>query len=835
MKFVGLVEKLHSGRQECLGQTRMSAPHPYQNRNSIGGAGIPACPRVGAAEPRRSFVEVFNRAKFIRLLFVVSGICVLGIARAEAAVGDWTSYSRLIVRKIAASESEVWAATEGGIIRSNLEDGSVRAYSPTEGLPDKVILSVLLDERGTAWFGTGEGGLLRFTRRPGLAQPVLEAPLLAGEVLSVAALTLTESRMYVGHRTGVTVLDRTTNRVIETYHQLGASSDIRNEQVTAIAVFGTRILVGLVSGLSWGNLNDDLLLPNSWTYVGAPFDSVRAIVSFRDAVYVAARAGIRREGPSGWSSVGLTWCVRDLAVFDDAIWAATDSGLYVSADGNTWATAAGLTTPVRALAAVPGRMLVVAGSEGTYCIESRTSSDATKVPGVDFPPSNSFSNLAVDTSGAVWVAPGPGRNAVAAGVFRLKNGEWLQYLAGVGGMPAPEAGGSGFVSIAVDRQNRVWAGSWGAGIALFDQRAEPPTVRTLNSSNTPLTGLDTSPHYLVVSAFLNDPSGALWAGIWHSLAFALPLGYEPGDPGVLQAAAQFLAGDQLPRTLDVTALALDPYGVLWIGTSTAGVILIDTGGTPTDGSDDRYVGSVGKEGVDPGAGMLSRNVRSIAIDRDGVAWVGTDAGLTALRGTYSRTNVTYTLSAAHYTVDAGLPADNVQVVIADSFNVKWIGTDRGLGQILGTGQVVNLTSSRLVDPDGNVTALAFDAKRGYLWIGTPSGLNRYEAYPPQGGQGTITVQLSSNPFRIGLSVRGTDYVLTGRPLTLIVSPGATVRIYTITGELVWEADDSGIGQLTWDGRTLSKKRVVASGVYLYVAERAGQRTIGKIAVLRDAR
>ncbi|HOT35988.1 MAG TPA: hypothetical protein PLT86_04930, partial [Candidatus Latescibacteria bacterium] len=142
---------------------------------------------------------------------------------------------------------------------------------------------------------------------------------------------------------------------------------------------------------------------------------------------------------------------------------------------------------------------------------------------------------------------------------------------------------------------------------------------------------------------------------------------------------------------------------------------------------------------------------------------------------------------------------------------------------------------RLVDTEGKVTSLAFDRARGYLWIGTPSGLARYEAYPPVGAGDNIIAEPSQNPFMIGISQRGSDYVLTGTPLSIVVTPGATVRIYTITGDLVWEATDSGIGQVTWDGRTRSPARAVASGVYLYIAQKGSNTATGKIAVLRDAR
>ena len=222
------------------------------------------------------------------------------------------------------------------------------------------------------------------------------------------------------------------------------------------------------------------------------------------------------------------------------------------------------------------------------------------------------------------------------------------------------------------------------------------------------------------------------------------------------------------------------------------------------------------------------------MDGEGVVWVGTDRGLTALSGEYDRSTTNYLLNATHITQDNGLPSDVIQAVIVDSANVKWIGTTRGLAQVTPSGTVTDLTTNRLVDPDGNVVSLAFDANGGHLWIGTLRGLNKYEAYPPRGARNEVMAQPSSNPYRIELARRGTDWVKTGSPLTMIVSPGARLRIYTVTGELVWEDTDGGIGQLEWDGYTRSGAKIAASGVYVYVAELDGRTTVGKIAVLRDA-
>jgi hypothetical protein len=268
-----------------------------------------------------------------------------------------------------------------------------------------------------------------------------------------------------------------------------------------------------------------------------------------------------------------------------------------------------------------------------------------------------------------------------------------------------------------------------------------------------------------------------------------------------------------------------------VGSQTSGVSLIYTAGTPGTTSDDIYVGKIGQEGLDASVGLLDRSVHCIAADSRGRMWVGTSSGLTMLSGGYDRSTNTYSLVSTHYTIDRGLPANMVTAVLVDSYDHVWVGTTEGLARITPSGSVIKLSSAKLVDPSGNVSALAYDGANGYIWIGTPRGLNRYEAYSSSGGS-EISVKPLQNPFPVELTKQGNMYVLSGEPLTIQVTPGATVRIYTITGQLVWQAVDGGAGRVLWDGRTRSGHDTVATGIYLYVAERDGVHKTGKIAVVR---
>lgn len=780
-----------------------------------------------------------RKCSVVRMHWAISAVvAVIALAHVPigAAVGEWRTYTRLDIRRIAATESAVWAATGGGIIYSDLVQGTARTYSVTEGIADGNIRSVSVDSSHNVWFGTENGGIVRFVKRRGIDQLVLEStPLLKGEVLGVRALHIDgDSLLYIGHSVGLTVYNMRTNLVTETYYQLGPDATIRNEQITAVGTLGSRVVVGLESGIAIGDRRDNLLLPSAWRYLGvAQFANSRAIVAFNDVVYVASGEGVSREATLGWEKTYTESGANDLTVFDGALWAATDRGLFASTDGVTWSMAAGLADSMYSVASVPGKMLVAAGASGTWRVESYGDTSPTKVPGVDFPPFNSFNQMCVDTTGALWIAPGPtvGGDFQYAGFLRFKDNRWTQYAAGTLGIPVPPDR-SGYRAIAVDKANRLWVGSHGAGIVVGDLSTEPPTFRVVNRATSSLAGLSGAEDYIAVSGIHAARDGHVYANVYHSLAWAFAPTITPHAAHDLSHVAGQYLGTEVSPTLEPSALALDTHGVLWVGLRRSGLILIDLNRTPLDPSDDQFAGSIGAGGI---VSLPDPNVTSIAVDRDGAVWVGTQGGLSVFTGSYDRNANLYSLDLRTFTTNTNLPSNVVNAVIVDSANVKWVGTDAGIAQITTSRRVVNLSSTRLVDPRGKVVSLAYDHRAGAVWIGTERGLNRYQAYDVLGDG--IAVLPSENPFHIGLDRRGNDYVLSGEPLTLLVTPGATLRIYTLTGDLVFEDTDTGIGQITWNGTTRSREniRVVASGVYLYVAEHLGKTAVGKIAVVRSAR
>lgn len=229
-------------------------------------------------------------------------------------------------------------------------------------------------------------------------------------------------------------------------------------------------------------------------------------------------------------------------------------------------------------------------------------------------------SVAEDAEGGLWI----GSNGDGVGHWR--DGEFERF--------GSEQGlWNEFVrAVVVDRQERVLAGTWGAG--LFERRGD----RFLRLAG--MGGL--SP---VVLALFEDHAGQLWLGTQGGLA-------------VQQAEGWKLFTTQDGLTADfVRAFAEGPAGCLWIGTVGGGLNRFENG---------RFTA------LRKADGAPSDNVSALWMDAEGVLWVGTDGGGLGRwqAGRWTR-----------YTTREGLISNSVGYLLEDGEGFLWVGSNAGLQRV----------------------------------------------------------------------------------------------------------------------------------------------------------
>ena len=174
----------------------------------------------------------------------------------------------------------------------------------------------------------------------------------------------------------------------------------------------------------------------------------------------------------------------------------------------------------------------------------------------------------------------------------------------------------------VDRDQRVWAGTHGAG--LFQLRdgifQTAPGSEAVNRE---------------VSAIYQDRDGRLWLGTQGGLANWDGQKWETMNGG--------LSSDI------VRAVADDRDGNLWVGTERGGLNRLQNGKVSAYGKSD--------------TGLPSDNISSLYVDGEGVLWIGTGRGLARWHeGRWTR-----------YTMRDGLISNNIGYLLEDAWATFGLG------------------------------------------------------------------------------------------------------------------------------------------------------------------
>jgi diguanylate cyclase (GGDEF)-like protein len=308
--------------------------------------------------------------------------------------------------------------------------------------------------------------------------------------------------------------------------------------------------------------------------------------------------------------------------------------------------------------------------------------------------------LASDGSGRLWVGTDGGLNRLDPATGRV---ERFRHD------PAQPTSLSDdrVRALLVDREHRLWVGTFGGGLTRMDPGSD--SFRTYRNDPADASSLG----HDRVRALLEDDAGRLW--------IATDRGLDLLDRQ--HATFQHHRNDATdPSSLgDDNAMSIyqDRGGVLWVGTRNGGAYKWN----PATWSFGHHTRSAANPG-----GLADKTVTSFAEDRIGRIWIGTFGGLHVMDR--------QTGDVSRYVPKAGTISDRVMALAIDADGILWIGTmDAGLTRLdPGTG------AQRTYRHDaGRASSLSSDAVMslmvdsvGDLWVGTlGGGLNRFD--PASGG------------------------------------------------------------------------------------------------------
>ena len=382
------------------------------------------------------------------------------------------------------------------------------------------------------------------------------------------------------------------------------------------------------------------------------------------------------------------------------------------------------------------------------------------------------------------------------GVFRLVDGNWTMFNQYFSSQLDTVFD---FMTVTVDpRDASLWAGSFGGGLV---------HIRTDNSmqiykQGSPIGGTVGDPSSYRVAGLAFDQDNNLWIANFGS---GQQLHVLKNDGSWRSFTAPFFVNQNA-----AAQIIIDDANQKWIQSPLGnGLIVFDHGSSIDDPSDDRW--RMVRQG--PGMGNLPSNyVMSMARDKSGFIWVGTDNGVAVYQcpqdilrnGCEAVWPVIKEDAFANYL----FKGQEVRSIAVDGADRKWMATSSGVWLISADGdKVINQfteTNSPLLSND--VKSVAINGATGEVFFGTAKGISAFRGAATEATETASKVLVFPNPvppaYNGSIGIRG-------------LPENSIVKITETNGRLVYQGRALG-GQATWNGKDYRGQQA-ASGVYLVIA------------------
>ncbi|MEM1093382.1 MAG: two-component regulator propeller domain-containing protein [Bacteroidota bacterium] len=761
---------------------------------------------------------------------------------AAAQSGAWQAHPSLRqATGIASSATDLWVATTGGVYRYAPSSGEVRRFSPADGLSAPDTSTVAYDAvRDAAWVGFRNGVLNRIDAQTDAVTSFLDiARAEQFAQRSINRIVLQGDSLLIATGFGVVVFDAIRGEVRDAYTRFAdfdRGTAAFDALVAPLPDGRAGLWVATAAGIAYAPLNGvNLQDPSVWTTEGVADEpmSVFALAFFNGAVYAGTSQDLRRRDARGYTRLNLTGRgVRAFHTTPDALYA-TERFRFLSVDTDgrgTGHTEDTFQDPQDVTTGPDGSVWLADLNQGLVRIQPPTQTALT-IEGT-FTPSGpyhrDFSDLAMDAEGNLWTSA-----AVRdGGIYRRTPGdEWTS----INRITTPSLGDdNNYTKIFAAPDGTIWAASEGDGILRL---APDGTLTPFDAGNSSLVNATGTSDFIIGGGAAQDRDGVVWVT---TRASRRPLHvYQPDDTWT---ALFPYVGDGLGTTASAYGdIYIDAFDQKWIIVRnennlrlTKGLLVIDTGTTPTDQSDDsfRFFGTEGGAG----SGLPSIGVNAIVEDNDGLIWMATDNGIAFMlnNGIVARDPSALPIWPARANRQQGedpylLRGLQVNDIAIDPANRIWAATDEGafLVQSVEGGYVIDaqFTASNSPLLSNTVLDVAVSPVSGRVFFSTDRGLISYQGDAVQPAAEVQDLFVYPNPVRLS-EVDAPTIFIEG------LVDDTDVRILTITGDVVAQVPARG-GRIRWDGRDRSNA-LVPSGMYLVVAvSNAGEGTAyGKIAVIR---
>ncbi|MGB1039267.1 MAG: two-component regulator propeller domain-containing protein [Flavobacteriales bacterium] len=755
--------------------------------------------------------------KFLLFLFVFSTIS--SSLSQGTAIGQWKSYFPYkSVIDIAKNGNIVYGATRNAVIIKDYGDNSVERLTKVNALSDNGLSSIEYSPNTkflVVGYDNGNVDLIKENVTTNLFQ-IKESSIIGDK--KIYDIFCKDNLAYLSCGFGIVVFDLTKKEVKDTYIIGPGGSQLR---INVTFVSDGVIYAGAENGLFTANESSTFLTDfNSWTKstsIPNPNSEIKDISVLNSKVIFSSSNSSSSDSlfvknGTNWTRITSIPSKANRSIFagNSRLVVSQFDTLYVC-DTNfalieTLSDYSGYWKPRSHCAIYDGSNYYI-GDDGNAIVKMKTNFDA-----VWDQPNFLYSNNVLDIEvedGQLWGSTGSlvggGWNKTynndGAFHYNIDENSWTIYNNGAQSGDFCFSNGcmNDFVGMAVDPKNAEVGYVFSFSAKGVAQLSKNKVIAAFDSSNSPIKISNSHNDRFAVKDGTFDEDGNLWiVNSWVE------------KPLIVKTASgswkSFSCGPANQNFLIASIMIDEENGFKWMIYKDNKIVVYNDNGTISDTTDDSY--RVLSNGVANGG--LDAIPVSMAEDRDGEIWIGTNEGIYVLFNPSEVFSSSAQVQKIKVTfggnVELLLENENVTAIAIDGGNRKWIGTE-GSGIFVlapdGTSQELRFNEDNSPLLSNKINDIAIDHRTGEVFISTDKGLISYkgEATAPQ--DAFVDVYAYPNPVKPGYA---------GKIAIKGLVADSDVRITDVSGNVVFNTVSIG-GQAIWDGNKLDGTRA-SSGIYL---------------------
>lgn len=728
---------------------------------------------------------------------------------------DWKTITSMVNVTSADMDSQgrVWAINSGGLFVYNRDNGEIKEMRNIEGLLSINVSAIRYNSYTKEMYvGTNEGYLEIINENFAIKHITdIEVAGYANAVINDIKFS-NDNKAYISCGFGITIFDTKNFVFIETISQLGSFS--RNANVNKTIIKGNNIWAATSEGVATADLNSTLQDPTSWKNFGSscfpsPETAVLDIVSTNDSLYAGTVHSIYSFQDTTFVK---TTSMADWIVFSN--FETYKNKVYYAAEFFIQDLQANVLTmkhpayfdngatninSFRVCRTNNGQEILIACYKDNGIVIKDDEHEINIVPNT--PATNNFSRLTVDGKGRLWSATGT--KLGCKGLLMFDGTKWYDYDL----RRVPEIKANDCYMVYAAKDNTIFASNWGCGLSIFKPTGINDTsysVTRYDEDNSIFKGEANIQKYIITAGVATDSYGNNWV-----------VNYGENGQGPLLVKITpdgTLTGYENPYGIDARKyreIVIDMYNTKWVGS-------VYTDGLLYYNEEKNQYGAL----TTSNSNLLDNFQSSLAIDKSGMIWIGSNSGLAVLL------NPSAAIGNSKFIIrKISLVANQiVNTVYVDALNNKWVGTNNGIlvlnpdaTEILAT---INTDNSSLVS--NSILSITSNEATGEVYIASKGGINAVQSLSIT-PKSSYDIKCYPQPFNPN---KDADLTIEG------LSSDNDLKILTSAGEYVRDIKCSG-RRAVWDGRD-SKGNIVANGVYIIIAssESGNETGTGKIAVIR---